>query len=273
MMNILNGGKHADNTVDFQEFMILPVSAPTFREGLRMCAEVYHHLKSILTKKGLATGVGDEGGFAPDLKDARDVLNQIMEAVRQAGYQPGIDFKFALDVASSELYDKADGKYHFPGETKAREQANIAGTSDAIAEGAYEAGETQQEVSGTKEVVRDAAEMVSYYEELISDYPINSIEDGLAEDDWEGWKMMTAKLGDKVQLVGDDFFVTNPRRLEKGIACNAANAILVKVNQIGTVSEALEAIRVKRRIALLLIWQLPSMPDRLKPVLPAGPNV
>lgn len=247
MMNILNGGKHAENTVDFQEFMILPVSAPTFREGLRMCAEVYHHLKGILTKKGLATGVGDEGGFAPDLKDARDVLNQIMEAVRQAGYQPGIDFKFALDVASSELYSKGDGKYHFPGETQAREQQNIAGTGGAIAEGAYEAGISQQEVSAAKEVIRDAAEMVSYYEELISDYPIISIEDGLAEDDWEGWKMMTAKLGDKVQLVGDDFFVTNPRRLEKGIACNAANAILVKVNQIGTVSEALEAIEMAKK--------------------------
>lgn len=247
MMNILNGGKHAENTVDFQEFMILPVSAPSFREGLRMCAEVYHHLKSILAKKGLSTGVGDEGGFAPDLKDARDVLNQIMEAVRQAGYQAGVDFKFALDVASSELYSKADGKYHFPGETRAREQQNIAGSGGAIAEGAYEAGVTQQEVSETKEVIRDAAEMVSYYEELIADYPIISIEDGLAEDDWEGWKMMTAKLGDKVQLVGDDFFVTNPERLAKGIACHAANAILVKVNQIGTVSEALEAIEIAKK--------------------------
>lgn len=242
MMNILNGGKHADNTVDFQEFMIMPVSATSFREGLRMCAEVYHNLKQILANKGMSTGVGDEGGFAPDLKDARDVLDRIMEAVKAAGYQPEKDFQFALDVASSELYDETDGMYHFPGETRAREKQNVEGTSDAIAEGAYEAGVTQRELADTKEVIRDAAEMVSYYEELIRDYPICSIEDGLAEDDWEGWKMMTERLGSKVQLVGDDLFVTNPKRLEAGIKLSVANAILVKVNQIGTVSEAMSAI-------------------------------
>ena len=247
MMNILNGGKHAENTVDFQEFMIMPVSAATFCEGLRMCAEVYHNLKQILAKKGLSTGVGDEGGFAPNLRDARDVLDQIMEAVRAAGYKPGEDFSFALDVASSELYEETDGMYHFPGETKARAQQNVAGTSDAIAEGAYEAGMTQNEVTDTKEVMRDAAEMVSYYEELIADYPICSIEDGLAEDDWEGWKMMTERLGGKVQLVGDDLFVTNPKRLEAGIKLSVANAILVKVNQIGTVSEAMAAIEIAQK--------------------------
>lgn len=247
MMNILNGGKHADNTVDFQEFMIMPVSAPSFGEGLRMCAEVYHNLKQILVGKGMATGVGDEGGFAPDLKDARDVLDQIMEAVKAAGYQPGKDFRFALDVASSELYDETDGMYHFPGETKAREKQNVAGTSDAIAEGAYEAGVTQSELTDTKEVIRDAAEMVSYYEELIADYPICSIEDGLAEDDWEGWKMMTERLGGKIQLVGDDLFVTNPKRLEAGIKLSVANAILVKVNQIGTVSQAMAAIEMAQK--------------------------
>ncbi len=247
MMNILNGGKHAENTVDFQEFMIMPVSAATFCEGLRMCAEVYHNLKQILAKKGLSTGVGDEGGFAPNLRDARDVLDQIMEAVRAAGYKPGEDFSFALDVASSELYDETDGMYHFPGETRAREQQNVAGTSNAIAEGAYEAGVTQNEVTDTKEVIRDAAEMVSYYEQLLADYPICSIEDGLAEDDWEGWKMMTERLGSKVQLVGDDLFVTNPKRLEAGIKLSVANAILVKVNQIGTVSEAMAAIEMAQK--------------------------
>ncbi|MBE5882138.1 MAG: phosphopyruvate hydratase [Lachnospiraceae bacterium] len=216
MMNILNGGKHASNTVDFQEFMIMPVSACCFREALRICAEIYHNLKKLLAKKGLSTGVGDEGGFAPDLPDAVAVLDFIMEAVRAAGYKPGEDIKIALDVASSELYDEADGMYHFQGESEAK-------------------GE---------DVVRSATEMISYYEELIEEYPIISIEDGLAEDDWEGWKTLTKRLGDKIQLVGDDFFVTNPKRLEAGIKLETANAILVKVNQIGTVSEAMQAIEI-----------------------------
>lgn len=208
MMNILNGGKHATNTVDFQEFMIMPVSACCFSEGLRMCAEVYHKLKQILAHNGYSTGVGDEGGFAPNLRDAREVLDQIMEAIRAANYKPGEDFRIALDVASSELYDETDGMYHFPGENK----------------------------------LRDASEMVSYYEQLIQDYPICSIEDGLAEDDWEGWKMMTERLGHIVQLVGDDLFVTNPKRLDAGIKLGVANAVLVKVNQIGTVTEAMDTI-------------------------------
>lgn len=216
MMNILNGGKHASNTVDFQEFMIMPVSAADFREGLRICAEIYHNLKKLLADKGYATGVGDEGGFAPDLPDAIAVLDFIMEAVRASGYKPGEDIKIALDVASSELYDEKDGMYHFPGESEAK-------------------GE---------DVVRTAADMISYYESLIQKYPIVSIEDGLAEDDWEGWKILTNRLGDSVQLVGDDLFVTNPKRLAAGIKLQVANAILVKVNQIGTVSEAMEAIEM-----------------------------
>ena len=216
MMNILNGGKHASNTVDFQEFMIMPVSAANFREALRICAEIYHNLKKILAAKGLSTGVGDEGGFAPDLPDAVAVLDYIMEAVRASGYTPGEDIKIALDVASSELYDKEDGLYHFPGESRSK-------------------GE---------DVVRSGEQMISYYEELLQKYPIVSIEDGLAEDDWEGWKMLTKQLGNKVQLVGDDLFVTNPKRLAAGIKLQVGNAILVKVNQIGTVSEAMQAIEM-----------------------------
>ncbi len=213
MMNILNGGKHADNTVDFQEFMIMPVKAEDFGDCLRICAEVYHNLKQICKQRGLSTGVGDEGGFAPDLPDAEAVLSLIVEAIKAAGYTPGEDIKIALDVASSELYDEADGMYHFSGEN----------------------------------VIRDANEMISYYEELIEKYPIISIEDGLAEDDWEGWKEMTKRIGDKVQLVGDDLFVTNTKRLDAGIKLGVANAILVKVNQIGTVSEAMEAIEMAHK--------------------------
>ena len=213
MMNILNGGKHADNTVDFQEFMIMPVKAEDFGDCLRICAEVYHNLKQICKQRGLSTGVGDEGGFAPDLPNAEAVLSLIVEAIKAAGYTPGEDVKIALDVASSELYDATDGMYHFPGEN----------------------------------VIRDANEMISYYEELLMKYPIISIEDGLAEDDWEGWKEMTKRIGDKVQLVGDDLFVTNTKRLDAGIKLGVANAILVKVNQIGTVSEAMEAIEMAHK--------------------------
>lgn len=219
MMNILNGGKHAKNTVDFQEFMIMPVSMNNFKEGLRVCVEIYHNLKKILESKGLATGVGDEGGFAPDLPDAFVVLDLIMEAVKAAGYKPGEDIKIALDVASSELYEKEDGIYHFPGESSISES----------------------------DVTRDTGEMIAYYEDLIEKYPIISIEDGLAEDDWEGWTKMTERIGNKVQLVGDDLFVTNPKRLAAGIKLGVANAILVKVNQIGTVSEAMEAIEMAHK--------------------------
>ena len=208
MMNIMNGGKHASNTVDIQEFMIMPVGAASFSDSLRMCSEVYHKLKQILIHKGFSTGVGDEGGFAPDMRDAREVLDHIMDAIRQANYMPGTDFKIALDVASSELYDETDGMYHFPGENK----------------------------------IRDSLEMVSYYEQLINEYPICSIEDGLAEDDFEGWKMMTKRIGHQVQLVGDDLFVTNPKRLDAGIKIGVANAVLVKVNQIGTLTEAFDCI-------------------------------
>ena len=214
MMNILNGGKHAANTVDFQEFMIMPVSAGSFSEGLRICAEIYHYLKKILVQKGLSTGVGDEGGFAPDLPDARAVLMLIIEAIEKSKYLPGKDVKIALDVASSELYNEKTGMYHFPGESSLK-------------------GE---------EIVRDTSEMITYYEELINEFPIVSIEDGLAEDDWEGWKKLTKRLGGRVQLVGDDLFVTNTKRLEAGMKLNVADAILVKVNQIGTLSEAMEAV-------------------------------
>lgn len=219
MMNILNGGRHASNTVDFQEFMIMPVSACCFREALRICAEIYHSLKKLLQEKGLSTGVGDEGGFAPDLPDADAVLSILMEAIKAAGYEPGEDIKIAMDVASSELYNEETGMYHFPGESSLK-------------------GE---------EVVRDTAEMIAYYEALLDKYPIASIEDGLAEDDWEGFKQLTERIGNRVRLVGDDLFVTNVRRLEAGIKLGVANAILVKVNQIGTLSEAMDAVEMAQK--------------------------
>ncbi len=219
MMNILNGGKHADNTVDFQEFMIMPAGAPTFKEALRMCAEVYHKLKKVLKDRGLSTAVGDEGGFAPDLKNPEEVIQVILEAVKAAGYEAGKDIYIAMDVASTELYDAADGKYHFPGESK---------------------------MEG-REVVRTSEEMVKLYESLINQFPIISIEDGLAEDDWDGWKHMTEVIGSKVQLVGDDLFVTNTERLQKGIDLGVANSILIKVNQIGTLTETFNAISLANR--------------------------
>ena len=221
MMNILNGGRHADNTVDFQEFMIMPVGAKSFSEGLRMCAEVYHNLKKICEKKGLSTAVGDEGGFAPDLPDTHTVLELIMEAVKASGYTPGEDFKIALDAAASELYNEKTGMYHFPGESKLKGQ----------------------------EVVRDTAEMIHYYTELIEKFPIISIEDGLDEEDWDGWQAMTKQLGERIQLVGDDLFVTNTKRLDAGIKLQTANAILIKVNQIGTLTEAMEAIETAHKNA------------------------
>lgn len=221
MMNILNGGRHATNTVDFQEFMIMPVQAESFAQGLRICAEIYHNLKKILNDRGLSTGVGDEGGFAPDLPDAEAVLSLIVEAIETSKYIPGQDIKIALDVASSELYNEKTGMYHFPGESRLK----------------------------GSEVVRDTAEMISYYEDLIEKFPVISIEDGLAEDDWDGWTELTRRLGGKIQLVGDDLFVTNTKRLDAGIKLQVANAILVKVNQIGTVSEAMEAIEMAHKNA------------------------
>ena len=219
MMNILNGGKHAANTVDFQEFMIMPVNAANFADALRKCAEVYHNLKRLLEEKNLSTGVGDEGGFAPDLPDAKAVLKFIVKAIEAAGYESGKDFKIALDVAASELYKEEDGMYHFEGESKIKDE----------------------------EVIRDTGEMISYYEELIEEFPIISIEDGLAEDDWDGWKELTRRLGDRIQLVGDDLFVTNTKRLDLGIKFRTGNAILIKVNQIGTVTEAMEAIELAQK--------------------------
>lgn len=221
MMNILNGGRHARNTVDFQEFMIMPVRADSFREGLRICAEVYHNLKKILEKNGLSTGVGDEGGFAPDLPDAEAVLELIVEAIEAAGYRPGEDIQIALDVASSEMYDESTGMYHFEGESR---------------------------LTG-EEVVRDTREMIDYLEALVDRFPIISIEDGVSEDDWDGWKALTERLGERIQLVGDDLFVTNTKRLDAGIKLGCGNAILVKVNQIGTVSEAMEAIEMAHKNA------------------------
>lgn len=211
MMNILNGGAHADNNVDIQEFMIMPVGAESFTEALRSCAEVYHTLKTVLKGKGLSTGVGDEGGFAPNLESNEEALEVICEAIKAAGYEPGKDFKLAIDAASSEFYK--DGKYDLAGEGK----------------------------------IKTAEEMVDFYEYLVGKYPIVSIEDGLAEEDWDGWKVLTDRLGKKVQLVGDDLFVTNSKRLAKGIDMRVANSILVKVNQIGTLTEAFEAMELAKR--------------------------
>ncbi|MEI3219030.1 MAG: phosphopyruvate hydratase [Lachnoclostridium sp.] len=219
MMNIMNGGKHADNTIDIQEFMIMPVGACCFKEGLRMCAEVYHSLKELLRIQGLGTAVGDEGGFAPNLPDAKEALKFIVEAIELAGYQPGKEMVIALDVAASELYEKNFKKYIFEGEGR---------------------------MHGHK-VIRSVEELIDYYEELAEQFPIVSIEDPLDEEDWEGWELLTTRLGRQMQLVGDDLFVTNTRRLKKGIETDMANAILVKVNQIGTLTEAFEAIEMAQK--------------------------
>ena len=213
MMNILNGGEHADNNVDVQEFMILPVGAPCFKEGLRMGAEVFHALKKVLGEKGLACGVGDEGGFAPNLGSNREALELIVEAISKAGYEPGKDVMLGLDVAASEMYNEETKKYVLAGEGK--------------------------ELT--------AAEMVDLYEDWTTNFPIITIEDGLDEEDWAGWKVLTERLGKKVQLVGDDLFVTNTERLERGIEAGVANSILIKVNQIGTITETLDAIEMAKR--------------------------
>ncbi|ONI47369.1 phosphopyruvate hydratase [Candidatus Epulonipiscium fishelsonii] len=221
MMNILNGGEHADNTVDFQEFMIMPVGATSWKEALRMCVEIYHTLKKVLNGKGLATGVGDEGGFAPDLATAEDVLELIVDAIEKAGYKPGEQVRIALDVAASELHNTSTGKYEFKGETKFKNASEL--------------------------IIRTSEDMINYYEELINKFPIISIEDGLGERDWDGWKLLTERLGDRVQLVGDDLFVTNTSILEKGIEKGIGNSILIKVNQIGTLTETFEAIEMANR--------------------------
>ena len=218
MMNIINGGKHADNSIDIQEFMILPVGASSFKEGLRMCAEVYHTLKKLLKDAGFSTAVGDEGGFAPNLPDAKAALRWIKNAVEKAGYQTGKDICFALDIAATELYDQKFKKYVFEGEKT--EQGEV--------------------------VVRSAEELIDYYEELLEEFPIVSLEDPLDEEDWDGWELLTTRLGNDVQLVGDDLFATNRKRLELGIGRGTANAILIKVNQIGTLTEAVDAIETAR---------------------------
>lgn len=225
MMNIINGGAHTTSALDFQEFMIMPVGACCFREALRMGTEVYHVLRKLLLEDGHVTAVGDEGGFAPDLKNAEEALDYLMRAVERAGYQPGEDVTFAMDAAASELYNDETGKYIFDGEGR---------------------------LKGSP-VVRSADEMIAYYKKLTEKYPLRSIEDGLDEEDWEGWVHMTRELGNRVQLVGDDLFVTNSARLQRGIQMGAANAILIKVNQIGTVSEAMKAIETAKRAGYKVI--------------------
>ncbi len=224
MMNILNGGKHADNSVNIQEFMIMPVGAESFRECLRMCAEVFHNLKSVLKAKGLATSVGDEGGFAPNLSKDEEALQVIVEAIEKAGYKPGEDFKIAIDSAATEMYDEAkkagkEGSYYF-----------------------WKTGE-----------MFTTEELVNYYANLVEKYPIISLEDGLAEEDWEGWKVLTERLGKKIQIVGDDLFVTNTKRLSKGIEMGVSNSILIKLNQIGTLTETLDAIAMANRAGMTAV--------------------
>lgn len=225
MMNIINGGAHTTSALDFQEFMIMPVGACCFREALRMGTEVYHVLRKLLLEDGHVTAVGDEGGFAPNLKNAEEALDYLMRAVERAGYQPGEDVTFAMDAAASELYNDETGKYIFEGESR---------------------------LKGSP-VVRSADEMIAYYKKLTEKYPLRSIEDGLDEEDWEGWVHMTRELGNRVQLVGDDLFVTNSARLQRGIQMGTANAILIKVNQIGTVSEAMKAIETAKRAGYKVI--------------------
>ncbi len=219
MMNILNGGSHADNTIDIQEFMILPIKASCFKEGLRICAEIYQELKHILKKKGFHTSVGDEGGFAPNLTDTKEALRILVKAIGKAGYKPGEDVALALDAAASSLYKKEYKTYVFPGEGK------------MVGHG----------------VIRSSEELIDYYQELIDEFPIVSIEDPLDEEDWEGWELITARFGQDIQLVGDDLFVTNPKRLETGIQKHVANSILIKVNQIGTLTEALDTVELAKR--------------------------
>lgn len=225
MMNIINGGAHTTSALDFQEFMIMPVGACCFREALRMGTEVYHVLRKLLLEDGHVTAVGDEGGFAPNLKNAEEALDYLVRAVEKAGYKPGEDVTFAMDAAASELYNDETGKYIFEGEGR---------------------------LKGSP-VVRSADEMIAYYKKLTEKYPLRSIEDGLDEEDWEGWGHMTRELGDRVQLVGDDLFVTNSARLQRGIRMGAANAILIKLNQIGSVSEAMEAIETAKRAGYKVI--------------------
>ncbi len=232
MMNIVNGGVHAKNDLDFQEFMIMPVGAKSFKEGLRMGTEVYHELKKLLAKNGHVTAVGDEGGFAPDLKNAEEVFEYMTQAVRTAGYEPGSDVVFAMDAAASELFNEDAGMYYFPGESHQK----TAAFADPVA-----APDTRK-----LEIMRNTKEMIDYYAMLCDKYPIASIEDALDENDWEGWEELTKRLGSKVQLVGDDLFVTNTKRLAEGIKRHAGNAVLIKFNQIGSLTETLETISMAK---------------------------
>lgn len=254
MMNVINGGVHAKNALDFQEFMIMPVGAACFKDALRMGAEIYHFLRQILSEEGLATAVGDEGGFAPDFSGPKEVFTYLGQAVEKAGYRVGEDVVYAMDAAASELYDEETGVYIFPGETRAAKQQGecpecaeheTAGIRNKMANGDSE-GEGSKKDASEHSVKRSAQEMIALYEELTEEFPLVSIEDGLAEDDWEGWKVLTERLGDRIQLVGDDLFVTNPKRIKCGIDLHTANAVLVKVNQIGTVTEALDAIEMAK---------------------------
>ena len=234
MMNILNGGVHAKNHLDFQEFMIVPVGADSFHDALRIGSEIYHTLKELLSKDGLSTAVGDEGGFAPDLPDAYAVFDYLSRAVEDAGYTSGKDIVFAMDAAASELYSPDSGCYYFPGESALKKDSQP--TADA-------AMPDTQSIS----INRTTDEMINYYADLCDRYPLVSIEDGLDENDWDGWVELTERIGDRVQLVGDDLFVTNPARIAEGIKKKAANAVLIKVNQIGSLTEALDAIELAHR--------------------------
>ena len=247
MMNVINGGVHAKNSLDFQEFMIMPVSAETFRDGLRMGAEVYHFLRQILNEAGMNTAVGDEGGFAPDFKDTREAFSYLKKAVEKAGYRVGEDIVFAMDAAASELYDEETGVYIFPGETRESAGDGFGCNNNDCAGSADKTGEASKKDGCCDSIKRSSEEMIALYEELVNEFPIVSIEDGLFEDDWEGFKKLTERLGSRVQLVGDDLFVTNPKRIKCGIDLEVANAVLIKVNQIGTVTEAMEAIEMGKR--------------------------
>ena len=233
MMNVINGGAHAKNNLDFQEFMIVPVGAASFPDALRMGAEIYHYLRLILHEEGRLTAVGDEGGFAPEFSNAKEVFACLQRAVEKAGYQMGSDIAFAMDAAASELYNSEDGMYHFPGESRANQsvEQNLA----------------RPDTEGNGEVIRSAQEMISLYEELALEYPLISIEDGLDEDDWDGWQELTNRLNEKMMLVGDDLFVTNVKRIRCGIDLHVANSVLIKVNQIGTLTEAMDAIELAQK--------------------------
>lgn len=247
MMNVINGGAHAKNNLDFQEFMIVPVGAESFPDALRMGAEIYHFLKQILQEEGRLTAVGDEGGFAPEFSSAKEVFACLQKAVEKAGYKTGTDVAFAMDAAASELYDETDGMYHFPGEGRKHTDAKADIRRPDTEGGVYTHDADTEDSRKTNEIVRGASEMIALYEELAMEYPLISIEDGLDEDDWEGWQEMTKRLKERVMLVGDDLFVTSVKRIRCGMDLDVANAVLIKVNQIGTLTEAMDAIELAQK--------------------------